>query len=56
MSLRRLRVQRDGVVGRNFGADADSALGEARGVVEDGALHPVDPARVGRVSPLTVFV
>ncbi|MNO94095.1 hypothetical protein D3C76_857070 [compost metagenome] len=35
-------VQGDGVVGRHFSADTDSAFGEARVVLDDGALDPVD--------------
>ncbi|MNI42471.1 hypothetical protein D3C73_967680 [compost metagenome] len=40
-------IQRDGVVRRHFSAQAYGALGETRGVVEDGALDPVDPATTG---------
>ncbi len=39
-------VQRNGVVYRHLRGKTDSALGEARAVVNDGALNPVDPARV----------
>ncbi|MNN07632.1 hypothetical protein D3C81_1204610 [compost metagenome] len=38
-------VENDGVVSGNFGAHANGALGEARGVVDDGALNPVDTTR-----------
>ncbi|MNP45530.1 hypothetical protein D3C76_1394590 [compost metagenome] len=35
-------VQDHGVVGSDFGTEAYGALGKARGVIEDGALNPVD--------------
>ncbi|MNO91670.1 hypothetical protein D3C76_832220 [compost metagenome] len=40
-------VQCDGVVRRHLSAEANGAFGEARVVLEDGALDPVDPA-IGR--------
>ncbi|MNF89493.1 hypothetical protein D3C84_720220 [compost metagenome] len=46
-------VQGNGVVGGDFGAEAYSAFGEARVVLDDRALHPVDAA-VSRVS-LTII-
>ncbi|MOA07737.1 hypothetical protein D3C78_1274530 [compost metagenome] len=45
--------QRDGVVGRQLSAEADGTLGEARVVLDDGALHPVDTTI--SVDRLTVF-
>jgi len=47
-------VQCYGVVRRYLGAETDGAFGEARGVVEDGALHPVDPARGGLTGTVVV--
>ncbi|MNR28286.1 hypothetical protein D3C85_1456020 [compost metagenome] len=38
-------IQSNRVVRGDFSAEADSALGEARGVVQDGALNPVDSTR-----------
>ncbi|RMU46427.1 hypothetical protein ALP29_200137 [Pseudomonas syringae pv. avii] len=38
-------VQRNGVVQRQFGGETYNALGITRGVVDDGALLPVDTAR-----------
>ena len=38
-------IQCYGVVRRYLGAETDGAFSEARLVVEDGALYPVDPAR-----------
>jgi hypothetical protein len=39
-----ITIQCNGVVGGNFSAEADSTFGEARVVLEDSALDPVDTA------------
>ena len=47
-------IQGNGVVSRDLGAEAYGAFGEARLVVEDGALYPVDPARGGFTGAVVV--
>ncbi|MCY1179345.1 hypothetical protein D9M73_197390 [compost metagenome] len=49
-------VQCNGVVGGDFSAETDSAFGEARVVLEDSALDPVDAAiGIGQCAVIVVF-
>ncbi|MNF73006.1 hypothetical protein D3C84_549980 [compost metagenome] len=51
-----ITLKGDGVVGSDFSAETDGALGEARVVLDDGALYPVDAAvRVGQYTVLVVL-